>query len=135
MAIESVRYVHRLGGQVYRVDIANESADSAEESMERVYDRVDFKVTGGDFMEHRGKKEEVVPGHQRDRNVLAARQQLFQFQCRVYSAEATPQNQHTAGLATALAVFPIAIIHELDLRNPCCGILHYLLVRVGCFLQ
>jgi hypothetical protein len=117
MAIESVRHVHQLAGQVYRFDIANESADSVKELMERVYDRVDFEVAGGNFMEHWGKKEEVVPGHQRDRNVLAAPQQLFQFQCRVYSAEASPQNQNTAGLATALAVFPIAIIHELHLRN------------------
>src|SRR5208283_1320609 len=65
-----------------------------------------------------------VPAQQRDLDVFAAPQQLLQFQCRVYSAEAAAQNQYAALLAGAVTVFRTAIIHGLHLRN--------LAINLGC---
>src|SRR5205823_14087939 len=92
--IEAVRDLDDLVLHVNALDVTLEESAAAQELANRIDNRREVQVAGGDLMQHGREQEEVIAIYQGDFEVAGALQSLFQFKSDVQAGEAAAKNHN-----------------------------------------
>ena len=85
---------YTFGGEVDGLDLDNQHARAAQHLAERLHDVGDCYVARGNFVQHRGKENEILFSGQHDFGIRDCGEPSLQLQRRIGPCKTTTENQN-----------------------------------------
>src|SRR5436190_4103285 len=82
--------------QINRLNIGRNKLHMAKNAAERIHDVARIKISGGDFMQHRRKQNEILTTDQRHLHVGSTRDPFVEVHCRVKPGKSATGNDYSS---------------------------------------